>query len=85
MYMKRWFITAVVCLMMLIPSTVFASSEVRLSAEDGGWRAEVWYDGTLFLRFVLADTVSVWQSDDDDKTVRACPVVEGGMLRLIVR
>lgn len=83
--MKRWFIVAVICLVMMMPSVCSASSEVRLSAEDGGWRAEVWTNGTLWLRFVLADTVAVWQTDDDDKTILASPLVEGGMLKLIVR
>ena len=83
--MKRWLIAVVICLVMMMPSVCMASSEVRLTSEDGCWRAEVWTDGALFLRFVLADTVAVWQSEDDDKTVRACPVIEGGMLKLIIR
>ena len=83
--MKRWFIAMVICLVMMMPSVCSASSEVRLSADGGGWRAELWTDGAQWLRFVLADTVAVWQTDDDDKTILASPLVEGGMLKLIVR
>ncbi len=83
--MKRLMIVTAVCLMMMMPTTAFASSEVRLSADGDGWRAEVWHEGTLFLRFVLSEAVAVWRAEDDDRTVRATPLVEGGMLRLIVR
>ena len=83
--MKRLMIVTAVCLMMMVPSVCMASSEVRLFADEGGWRAEVWHDGALFLRFVLAETVAVWRAEDDDKTVRVCPFVEDGMLRLIIR
>ena len=83
--MKRWCIAAAVCLMMMMPSVSLASSEVRLSSEDGGWRAEVWQDGALWIRFVMAEAMAVWRAEDDDKTVRATPLVEGGLLKLIVR
>ena len=83
--MKRRLVVMVICLLMMVPSVCMASSEVRLSADDGGWRAEVWHDGALWLRFVLTEAMAVWQSSDDDKTLRACPLVEGGMLRLIIR
>ncbi len=83
--MKRWCITAAVCLMMMMPSVCLASSEVRLSSDGDGWRAEVWHDGRVLVRFVMAEAAAVWQTDDDDKTIRVCPLVEGGMLKLIVR
>ena len=83
--MKRLMIVTAVCLMMMVPSVCMASREVRLFADEGGWRAEVGHDGALFLRFVLAETVAVWRAEDDDKTLRACPFVEDGMLRLIIR
>jgi hypothetical protein len=83
--MKRRLMVTVICLLMMVPSVCMASSEVRLSADDGGWRAEVWHDGALFLRFVLTEAMAVWQSEGDDKTLRACPIVKGGMLRLIIR
>ena len=35
--MKRWLIVVVICLVMMMPSVCMASSEVRLTSEDGGW------------------------------------------------
>lgn len=83
--MKRWCIVTAVCLAVMMPSTALASSEVRLSSEDGGWRAEVWHDGRVLVRFVLAEALAVWRADDDDKTILASPLVEDGMLKLIIR
>lgn len=83
--MKRWCTITAVCLAVMMPSAAFASSEVKLSSDDGGWRAEVWHDGTLWIRFVMAEAMAVWRTEDNDKTILASPLVEGGMLKLIVR
>ncbi|MBQ8682279.1 MAG: hypothetical protein IJ510_00935 [Selenomonadales bacterium] len=82
--MKRWIIIWTVVLM-LMPSVCSASCEVRLSADRGMQQAEMWLDGTLWLRFIIADVVPTWTGEGDDRTVWLSPKIEGGMLKIIVR
>lgn len=83
--MKRILAIMTAVLMLSLPSVCSAESGVKLTADDEARRAEVWLDGQMLIRLVIAETVPVWAGDDAGRTIWLAPRVEGGMLRIIIR
>lgn len=83
--MKRWLVTVTAVIVMLLPSVGQAMSEIRLTADEGVKQAEVWLDGTLLVRIIIAEFIPVWQAESTSRAVWIVPRLDGGMLRLIVR
>lgn len=83
--MKRWIVPWVVAAMMASTSVCYGNSEIKLASDGAMQWAEVWLNGTIFTRIVIADTVPVWRDGQERMTIWLTPCFEHGLFKFIVR